>query len=33
MKAIESGDIVDGKTIMLLQHAYIQLFEPTRKVV
>jgi nudix-type nucleoside diphosphatase (YffH/AdpP family) len=32
MKAIESGDIVDGKTIMLLQHAYIQLFEPTRKI-
>lgn len=33
MKAIESGDIVDGKTIMLLQHAYIHLFEPERKVV
>ena len=33
MKAIESGDIVDGKTIMLLQHAYIQLFEAERKVV
>jgi nudix-type nucleoside diphosphatase (YffH/AdpP family) len=28
MKAIESGDIVDGKTIMLLQHAYIHLFYP-----
>jgi nudix-type nucleoside diphosphatase (YffH/AdpP family) len=26
MKAIENGDIVDGKTIMLLQHAYIHLF-------
>ena len=33
MKAIESGDIVDGKTIMLLQHAYIHLFEAERKVV
>ena len=33
MKAIESGDIVDGKTIMLLQHAYIHLFEPERKAV
>jgi nudix-type nucleoside diphosphatase (YffH/AdpP family) len=27
MNAIESGDIVDGKTIMLLQHAYIYLFD------
>jgi nudix-type nucleoside diphosphatase (YffH/AdpP family) len=33
MKAIESGDIVDGKTIMLLQHAYMHLFEAERKVV
>jgi nudix-type nucleoside diphosphatase (YffH/AdpP family) len=32
MQAIERGDIVDGKTIMLLQHAYIHLFEPARKV-
>lgn len=31
MKAVENGDIVDGKTIMLLQHAYIHLFEPERK--
>lgn len=26
MKAIESGEIADGKTIMLLQYAYIHLF-------
>src|SRR5580698_2291026 len=33
MQAIESGDIVDGKTIMLLQYASIHLFEPTRKAI
>jgi nudix-type nucleoside diphosphatase (YffH/AdpP family) len=33
MEAIERGDIADGKTIMLLQHAYIHLFEAKRKVV
>jgi nudix-type nucleoside diphosphatase (YffH/AdpP family) len=27
MTAIERGEIADGKTIMLLQHAYIQLFD------
>ncbi len=27
MKAVETGDIVDGKTIMLLQYACIHLFE------
>jgi nudix-type nucleoside diphosphatase (YffH/AdpP family) len=32
MQAIESGDIVDGKTIMLLQHACIHLFELIGKV-
>jgi hypothetical protein len=31
--AIESGEIADGKTIMLLQHAYIHLFEAKGKVV
>jgi len=30
MAAIESGEIADGKTIMLLQHAYIHLFQPKR---
>jgi nudix-type nucleoside diphosphatase (YffH/AdpP family) len=28
MAAIESGEIVDGKTIMLLQHAWISIFVP-----
>ena len=32
MKGIESGDIADGKTIMLLQHAYIHLFNQKGKV-
>src|SRR3984885_11169262 len=27
MKGIDSGEIADGKTIMLLQHAYIHLFD------
>ncbi len=33
MTAIECGEIADGKTIILLQHAYIHLFAPKRKVV
>jgi nudix-type nucleoside diphosphatase (YffH/AdpP family) len=28
MEAIASGDIADGKTIMLIQYAYIHLFNP-----
>ncbi len=32
MKGIESGDIADGKTIMLLQHAYIHVFNQKGKV-
>ena len=31
--AIESGEIADGKTIMLLQHAWIHLFEAKGRVV
>ena len=31
--AIESGEIADGKTIMLLQHAWIHLFEGKGQVV
>jgi nudix-type nucleoside diphosphatase (YffH/AdpP family) len=31
--AIETGEIADGKTIMLLQHAYIYLFEAKGRVV
>ncbi len=30
MEAIESGDIADGKTIMLVQYAYIHLFSSRR---
>jgi len=33
MRAIERGEIADGKTIMLLQYAYIHLFAPKEKVV
>ncbi len=33
MTAIERGEIADGKTIMLLQHAYIHLFAPKGEVV
>jgi nudix-type nucleoside diphosphatase (YffH/AdpP family) len=33
MTAIERGEIADGKTIILLQHAYIHLFAQLRKVV
>jgi nudix-type nucleoside diphosphatase (YffH/AdpP family) len=33
MTAIERGEIADGKTIMLLQHAWIHLFARERKVV
>jgi nudix-type nucleoside diphosphatase (YffH/AdpP family) len=33
IRAIESGEIADGKTIMLLQHAWIYLFEAKGKVV
>jgi hypothetical protein len=29
MAAIHRGEIVDGKTIMLLQHAYISIFSQT----
>ena len=32
MDAIQSGEIADGKTIMLLQYAYIHLFPPNGKV-
>ncbi len=32
LAAIETGEIADGKTIMLLQHAYIHLFSPKGKV-
>ncbi len=32
MDAIQNGEIADGKTIMLLQYAYIHLFPPNRKV-
>jgi nudix-type nucleoside diphosphatase (YffH/AdpP family) len=32
MKGIETGDIADGKTIMLLQHAYIHVFDQKGKV-
>jgi nudix-type nucleoside diphosphatase (YffH/AdpP family) len=32
MKGIDSGEIADGKTIMLLQHAYIHLFGQNGKV-
>ena len=33
LMSIERGDIVDGKTIMLLQHAYIHLFKPKRRAL
>src|SRR5271170_1746016 len=33
MAAIERGEIADGKTIMLLQYAYIHIFSPKEKVV
>jgi nudix-type nucleoside diphosphatase (YffH/AdpP family) len=33
MTAIEQGEIADGKTIILLQYAYIHLFPPKGKVV
>jgi nudix-type nucleoside diphosphatase (YffH/AdpP family) len=33
MQAIERGEIADGKTIILLQHAYIHLFDPKGKGV
>jgi hypothetical protein len=33
MTAIERGEIADGKTIILLQHAYIHLFSQLGKVV
>ena len=32
IRAIESGEIADGKTIMLLQHAWIHLFEEKGRV-
>lgn len=32
MRAIQNGEIADGKTIMLLQYAYIHLFAPNGKV-
>jgi hypothetical protein len=32
LAAIESGEIADGKTIMLLQHAWIYLFEAKGRV-